>query len=187
MVYGGMPADCFLGPRKARGPESSVLAQLRREFGLRGEASDESTQPRGALAHPSCDVDPERVIHHFHRLVELDALAVELEAQTRERLCIAAIKTWPACRAPRLRARSCAVGCRAAVPPRLHPAHSRRDVSQSSMPSPGTGLLQHQSASRFELVSYSVSVIAPLNSSSFRNCSNFLAECRSSGKTIFRF
>ena len=56
---------------------------------MRGEPRDELAQPCRAFAHQLRHVDPERVVLHLHRLVELETLAIEVEAQTGEGLRVA--------------------------------------------------------------------------------------------------
>jgi hypothetical protein len=59
------------------------LAHKRR---LCRQARDKLAQPRGALSHELGDIDPQRIVLHLDRLVELEDLAIQVEPQAGERL-----------------------------------------------------------------------------------------------------
>ena len=64
--------------KPAQAPD--VVADLGRQRRLLREVRDERAQPCGALLHQFGHVGPQRIALHFHRLVELEGLRLQMKA-----------------------------------------------------------------------------------------------------------
>ena len=72
-------------PEQATEPPD-VLADFRRQGRLRAQAGHKLAQPGCSFLHQLRDIDPQRIILHLHRLIELEGLGIEMEAQPGEGL-----------------------------------------------------------------------------------------------------
>ena len=71
---------------------ADIFAHVRGQGGLSGKASHELTQSDRPFLHQVGDINPERVIAHLERLIELEALSIEMKPQPGERLDVAVEK-----------------------------------------------------------------------------------------------